>query len=152
MENASKSLIMAAGILIGLLVISLAVYLFADFGATSAKINQQVEEQRIVQFNSQFTSYLNKELTIYEIITILGYAQENNEYYKETLDEQIAVILKTSRGTQNITELNGEEKKELIQLEQTYITNGQLPKYHLTEENIKYNSNTGKVNKITFNN
>lgn len=32
MENASKALIMAGGVLIGILILSLAVYLFIDFG------------------------------------------------------------------------------------------------------------------------
>jgi len=36
MENASKALLMAAGVLIGLLVLSLMVYLFASFASTSA--------------------------------------------------------------------------------------------------------------------
>ena len=39
MENASKALIMAGGVLIGVLIISLAVYLFVSFGQTSAEIN-----------------------------------------------------------------------------------------------------------------
>ena len=146
MENASKALIMAAGILIGVLIISLAAYLFADFGSTSAKINQQVEQQRIIQFNSQFTSYLNKELTIYDVITILGYAQENNQYYEESNDEKIEVKLELF----NITTYSGEQKKSLIENEQTKIEDGKLPIYLLTENNIEYNSNTGKVNKITF--
>ena len=41
MENASKALLMAAEVLIGLLILSLAVYLFADFGSTSAEINKK---------------------------------------------------------------------------------------------------------------
>ena len=37
MENASKALLMAAGVLMGILIISLAVFLFVTFGATSAE-------------------------------------------------------------------------------------------------------------------
>ena len=57
MENASKALIMAGGVLIGVLIISLAVYLFVSFGQTSAEINSQNAQKQISQFNSQFTSY-----------------------------------------------------------------------------------------------
>ena len=39
MENASNALLIAGGVLIGVLILSLAVYLFADFGAKSADIN-----------------------------------------------------------------------------------------------------------------
>ena len=82
MENASNALIMAAGILIGVLILSLGVYLFVDFGSTSAEIHSQTEQQQLAQINSKFTTYLGKtNLTIYDIITVLGYAQENNNYY-----------------------------------------------------------------------
>lgn len=145
MENASKALIMAAGILVGILIISLAVYLFADLGGTSAKINKQVEQQKIVQFNSQFTSYIEKELTIYDVVTILGYAQENNKYYEGSNDEQIQVILKNK----TITEYSEEQKKQLIESDQNNLANNELKKYKLQEKNIKYNKN-GKVTEITF--
>lgn len=145
MENASKALILAAGVLIGVLIISLAVYLFADFGSTSAEINKQNEKQKIVQFNSQFTSYIDKELTIYDVVTILGYAQENNIYYKDSIKDQIIVMI----GTKNITTFNEKNKEGLIQADQNNIANGKLPIYMLKENNIMYND-TGKVSKIIF--
>ena len=68
MENASKALIMAGGVLIGVLIISLAVYLFVSFGQTSAEINSQNAQKQINQFNSQFTSYEgNNHLAGYDI-------------------------------------------------------------------------------------
>ena len=94
MENASKALIMAGGVLIGILLISLAVYLFVDFGTTSAKINEKNAQQQIVEFNSKFTSYEEKsDLTIYDVITVLGYAQENNTYYENSKEYKVDVIL-----------------------------------------------------------
>lgn len=82
MENASKALIMAAGLLIGILILSLAVYLFVSFGSTSSELHKQNEEKQIEQFNSQFTSYEGKEgITIYDVVTIANLATENNIYY-----------------------------------------------------------------------
>lgn len=82
MENASKALLMAAGVLIGILIISLAVYLFVSFGSTSAKIHKQNDEQQIEQFNSQFISYEGKKCTIYDVVTVANLATENNKYYE----------------------------------------------------------------------
>ena len=66
MENASKALLMAAGVLIGILILAFGVYLFTQFGGTSALIHGQIESDRINQFNSQFTSYEGKDdITIY---------------------------------------------------------------------------------------
>ncbi len=144
MENASKALIMAAGVLIGVLIISLAVYIFVDFGTTSAKINKENAQQKILQFNSQFTSYIDKDLTIYDIVTILGYAQENNKYYKDNLNEQIKVSL----DGKDITKKSDTEKSNLIKGEP--LKDGKLPIYKLKEENIEYNDETGKVKQIKF--
>lgn len=94
MENASKALIMAGGVLIGVLVISLAVYLFVSFGQTSAEINDENSQKQLTQFNSKFTSYEGKKnLTIYDAITVAGYANENNEYYDNDSNYIIIVNL-----------------------------------------------------------
>lgn len=82
MENASKALLMAASVLIGILILSLVVYLFVSFGSTSAEMHQQIETQQIAQFNSQFTSYEVKNCTIYDIVTVANLATENNIYYE----------------------------------------------------------------------
>ena len=83
MENASKALLMAAGVLIGILILSLAVYLFATFGATSSELHRQNDANRINEFNTQFTSYEGKQgITIYDVITVANLATENNVYYE----------------------------------------------------------------------
>lgn len=104
MENASKALLMAAGFLMGLLILSLMVYLFVSFGSNAEEMRGQIERDRLAQFNSQFTSYQGKEgITIYDIITVAGFATENNKYYgfnKKTIsvnsnygDYYVAVVL-----------------------------------------------------------
>ena len=51
MENASKALIMVAGVLIGIMVLSLAVYLFVNFGSTSAQMHQQKEQDQLMSLS-----------------------------------------------------------------------------------------------------
>ena len=146
MENASKALIMAAGILIGVLILSLATYLIVDFGSTSAQIHKQNEEKQITEFNSQFTAYEgykdkdgNWQITIYDIITLAGYAKENNEYYKDVEEEQIKVIVN------NIQIQDNKDENSLIK---KYVdSNGTLKKFKC--DSITYNSR-GKVNLISF--
>lgn len=83
MENSSQALIMAGGILIGIMIISLAVFLFSDFGATAAEVRSQNEVNKIYEFNSQFTSYQSKEdNTIYDVITVANLATENNKSFE----------------------------------------------------------------------
>lgn len=57
MENASKALIMGAEILIGVMIISIGVYLFNVLGSYSAETSQEMADARLEQFNEQFTKY-----------------------------------------------------------------------------------------------
>ena len=123
MENASKALIMAAGVLIGIMILSLAVYLFATFGATSAEMHGQIEQDRINQFNAQFTSYEGKQdITIYDIITVVNLAKDNNESYSLTTSTDsnyyITVNATVQSGTKNNLETKGtDELQDLIKAE-----------------------------------
>lgn len=147
MENASKALIMAAGVLIGILIISLAVYLFVDFGSTSAEINAQNDEKQINQFNSKFTSYADKELTIYDVITVVNYAKENNKYYEGLVEYQITVMLGTN---DNLTNRNEKYLNDLISNDKMLITKSspKLPVYECKSESIEYQN--GRVKLLRF--
>lgn len=102
MENASKALIMAAGVLIGVLIISLAVYLFVSFGKTSEGIHTQNAKKQIDQFNAKFTSYENNnKLTVHDLITITNFAIENNKYYDNDSNYIVEVFLNNTKLTDN---------------------------------------------------
>lgn len=156
MENASNALIIAGGVLIGVLIISLAVYLFVDFGSTSAEINKKTEQQQLIYYNSKFTSYDDKkDLTIYDAITVAGYAKENNNYYGDSNSDgfdknyylnnyKIIVTIKINNTTKEIQDYTIEQFNELIQNEQK--NNNELPKYTCS---IDYYDN-GRVNTVKF--
>ena len=61
MENASKALIMAAEVLIGVMIISIGVYLFNEMGSYSAETADQIEEAQLAQYNNQFLKYYGTE-------------------------------------------------------------------------------------------
>lgn len=79
MENASRALLIAASVLIGIMILTLAVYLIMNFGGTSAQIEKQAKQNQINQFNSQFTVFDQRtNLTIYDVVTMANLATENN--------------------------------------------------------------------------
>ena len=85
MENASKALIMAATILIGVAILSLGVYLFTYFGNYAKDVEGENRANQIAQFNSQFLKYQGSEdITIYDILTVANLAKQNNENYDLT--------------------------------------------------------------------
>lgn len=93
MENASKALIMAASILLGVMIMSVAVALFNSFGGSSSNIVSKIEQSQINEFNSQFLKYYgNKQVTddgktiqegisVYDVVTIINLAKQNNVKY-----------------------------------------------------------------------
>lgn len=161
MENASNALLIAGGVLIGVLILSLAVYLFADFGSTSADINQRTTEQQLTQFNSKFTVYESSDYkwTIYDIVTVAGYAHENNKYYTDNMTEansayfndnyKITVTMTGNRtlsiDTKNIQDSVADKYNGMIHDE--VKNNTELPTYNCV---ITYHDN-GRVSTIIFN-
>lgn len=82
MENASKALIMVAGVLLGIMVISLAVYLFSEFGSSTKQMSDELAQTKISEFNVQFTKYVGtKTLRAHDIVNIANLAIENNRKY-----------------------------------------------------------------------
>ncbi len=155
MENASKALIIAAGVLIGILVLSLAVFLFMDFGARSKDIYAQVELNQLTQYNSQYTVYNGRsDITIYDIITLCNLAKENNDTYKEytNFESEYKVIINLS-GTNfnylNAQDLSTEEKQKLISEYNGVESNGELTNQFKCE-GITFHDTGGKVNKVTI--
>lgn len=100
MENESKALIMAAGVLLGVMIISFAVYLFSTFGSYSSDVYTQMEATRMEAFNSQFTKFYGTEqrenpydtnsdkyyngpilCTVQDVVTIAKLARDSNSKY-----------------------------------------------------------------------
>ncbi len=91
MENASKALIMAAGILIGLLVAGLFAYEMMVVSETGRIHQEQIDRENILEFNAQFEKYADKPLTAQEVAKIFNYITEwnkNNETYSITMEFQ----------------------------------------------------------------
>ena len=146
MENASKALVMAAEVLIGIMIISLGVYLFATYSQTSKEIFDKRTEQQIVQFNTRYTQYVGKELTIYDVRTIATYANSDNQDI-ESDSEKINVYLQGN----NVTNKTSSEWDSIIQNAVNGITNANKDFIKYKCEEPEYSSSTGKIKKMNIN-
>lgn len=82
MENASKALIIAGSVLIGVMIISFLVYTFSIFGKYSSNVEQNRVNQQIEQVNSKFTKYDKlTNLKIHDVVTVAYLANDNNSYF-----------------------------------------------------------------------
>ena len=78
MENASKALLMAAGVLIGILILALIAVLFLAGNEVFKGYEETKTSEMVQQFNSNFTKYMGQKLTAHQIITIMHFADTNN--------------------------------------------------------------------------
>ncbi len=79
MENASKALIMAAEILLGIILITIAVLGYTSWSEFSKNIHTNIENRNIQQFNTKFLQYSGKkDLTAHDVVSIIKLAEEYN--------------------------------------------------------------------------
>ena len=156
MENASKALLMAAGVLVGILILSLAVFLFVDFGGKSKTINEQITDNQLVQYNAQYTKYTGRDnITIYEVASVINMAIQNNEDYKDYSDfDNLYKVDVTVRGDAGYEYPPNKEITKLIQHygivnEDDGSNKGELKNYFKVT-NLEYHQNGGRIKSITF--
>lgn len=127
MENASKALIMAGSILIGVIIMSIGVYVFSVYGGTSEQIQKQLNEKAIAEFNAHFTKYDGmKECTLHDIISLANFAKKYNEDLEVqnniSSDYHIKVQLKVGYTTTQLTIEQPEDLIKRLQDEETETT------------------------------
>lgn len=131
MENASKALLMAAGILIGLLILALMVTLFASTKSLSDTYEGTKKSEAIQQFNVNFTRYLGQDLTIHQVVTMCNFAKkDSNKILEVTVSPASTYTIdRIQTDIDNIDDEDGMQKYRLI---------------------IEGYSNEGYINKIKF--
>lgn len=82
MENASKALLMAGGVFIAILLLTLFSYLFTQMGQSTGKIYDNMEKHKIAEFNQQFLNYEGRNLTAQEVATLINMAINSNSNKK----------------------------------------------------------------------
>lgn len=82
MENAAQALIIAGGVLIGIILLSIAAYLGFTMSEYAANTQAQINRNEANQFNQRFIEYEGLEnLTIQDVITVKNLALEENKKY-----------------------------------------------------------------------
>lgn len=77
MENASKALIIAGGVLLTMLILSIGVYLYGRLGVVSDSYLTQLEVTELNKYNSKFEVFIGREdITAQEIITLVSFTQQ----------------------------------------------------------------------------
>lgn len=84
MENASKALLIAGGILLSILVLSFGLYFLNMYRDHTRNIYKEMIQSQTLELNTKFTKYQGQELTMQDVITIMNLARNNNKKYELT--------------------------------------------------------------------
>lgn len=132
MENASKALLIAGGVLIALVIIGALVSNLTTVKNFQMSQLSQEEQEELIAFNEQYTKYLNQYVYGTEVITL------QNKYSN---DKQVKVILE--EGSTQPVKIDTKHKYNTVS--NKYET--EIKYYKCTD--ITYDQN-GRVNSITF--
>ncbi len=137
MENASQALIIAGGILLAILTLSLLVYAFSNASTIFNAQDKEKETERLAEWNAEWEAYNKQLLYGTEVLTVVNKAEQNNSEYPDDIIE-IDIIGKNilNNIVDDITTI-----KDYLKEVNTNI-------FKCTE--MSYSTNTGRVNKITF--
>ena len=166
MENASKALIMAGTMLIGVLLLSLMAYLFSQGSNFNKEYNKTMSDREIQAFNAQFEKYLDKNMTGDDVVSLLKLAIDHNKKMEYSAGDVIEIEVKVNKiKPPNSIQKTGKEDRDI---EVEGVINQFLESYSrntITEETdafgnktykqifferktIEYNETTGKISKI----
>lgn len=91
MENASKALLMAGGILIAIITLSVFVLAYTYMtDAKQAQVDQKMQEE-ILNFNTPFLAFNKKAMYGVDVISVLNLAIDNNKIYNTKAGEEYYV-------------------------------------------------------------
>lgn len=152
-ENMSNALIMAGGVLLGILLVTLVVFTFMGSADFARNYEEKMEGINLEAFNRQFEIYQVKErdITIQDIISVGNLAKDINE--KNGITDQrseyyIKVTLQGTTVSNPAIESNTQEQR--IELIKDYSLKADRSVQKFTCKDIKYSENTGRVNEIIF--
>lgn len=79
MENATRALIMAAGVLLAILLISLLIYAWSLYSNYQSSRDELIAIEDTAKFNSQFTGYNRDDVQGYELLSLINQVIDYNE-------------------------------------------------------------------------
>ncbi|MGN1326813.1 MAG: hypothetical protein ACI4VQ_01845 [Clostridia bacterium] len=160
MENASKALLMAAAVLVGVMLLSLGVYLFSIFGNFGSQISGRIEQKQIDEFNSQFYKYQGSEtIRIHDIISVANLARQYNldNDFTNASDYYIKVNISSAHGVstdgKDLEAISLESKKTALIDKyslKTDPTTGDMSPQYFKCTSVTINEVSKVVNSITF--
>ena len=79
MENATKALLMAAGILIAIIVLSLAIVVYGRVTSYYQLKQRNISEEQLTAFNNEYSVYDREDVTGFELVSLINKTIDYNQ-------------------------------------------------------------------------
>ncbi len=119
MENASRALIMAASVLIGIIIISAFVLMMSNLTGYQTSSYTSTSSSQIAEFNNQYTTYLRSGLRGSDIVSLINKVVDYNTRKTEEGYEKLELTL--TIGSSTMTQLSYDGTNRLV-LNTTYTS------------------------------
>ncbi len=91
MENASKALLIAGGVLIAMLMVGLLVYSFGSISGYFKEEETKEQVEQLAAFNNQYEAYNRKLLRGTDVVSIVNKVLDNNKRYEDEQEYQMSM-------------------------------------------------------------
>ncbi len=150
MENATKALIIAGGMLIAMLIVGLLTWGYTQIRALQQANVTEEERQQVVDFNERFEAYNKKVVRGYQMISLSNLVYDTNTRYTEEVGYTPVTIIVDGLSDQNAT---GEDLVNYIQTYYDTMSSNQknaLKQLYFECTGVEYDNRNSRVVKMTF--
>lgn len=150
MENATKALIIAGGMLIAMLIVGLLTWGYTQIRALQQANVTEEERQQVVDFNERFEAYNKKVVRGYQMISLSNLVYDTNTRYTEEVGYTPVTIIVDGLSDQNAT---GEDLVNYIQTYYDTMSSNKknaLKQLYFECTGVEYDNRNSRVVKMTF--
>lgn len=141
MENASKALLIAGGIFLGIITLSILVVLMNNISNIGSSQEEKRKAEELAAWNAEWEAYNKGFLRGADVLTVVNKAKQNNIEYKNNLEYQVEVKVNINPDEGWYEYLPDAEVQKEVALRTTHV---------FSCVNIEYSEKTGRVNKIEY--
>ena len=142
MENASKALIIAGSILLGIILVTMAVFIFSSAGKVSQQYEEKLSSDKLNEYNNRYEMYC-KDLNAQDMVSLINMTKQLNSNYDGIPDRKVEIVV--SGSTIDVDNFGETQKINLMKQETGSSTSSTFQYLHAEY----YNS--GLINKIYYN-
>ena len=95
MENASKALLISAGVLIAILLLTLFAYLMRQMGSSTSEIYSSLSKNEISEYNQKFLNFEGRG------VNSIGKDKDGNDIYNPLTVQDVATLINLASDSKN---------------------------------------------------